>query len=192
MSVQLFVEGGGNTRALRAACRNGFRKFIENAGLADNMPQIVPCGPRGDAYNDFRTAHAAGEAVMLLVDAEEPVTTQGPWQHLNQSDGWTVPPGATDDQCHLMVQAMESWFLADVSALQEFYGQGFRPQDLPANPNIENVSKPDVLNRLAQATRATKKGSYKKGNNSFEILGKLDPAKVRAASYYAGRFINAL
>ena len=192
MSIQLFVEGSGNTRASRAACRTGFRKFIENAGLAGDMPQIVPSGSRGNAYNDFRTACAAGESAMLLVDAESPVTAQSPWQHLNQSDGWNAPPGAADHQCHLMVQAMESWFLADVPALQSFYGQGFRPQDLPANPTIENVSKPDVLNGLARAARATKKGSYKKGSDSFEILGRLDPARVRAASPYADRFINAL
>ena len=154
------------------------------------MPRIVPCGSREDAYNDFRTAHAAGEAAMLLVDAERPVTAPGPWQHLNSTDNWGRPAAATDGQCHLMVQVMESWFLADRTALASFYGQNFRAQDLPANPDIERVRKEDVLAGLAQATRNTK--SYKKGVDSFQILEKLDPAKVRTASAYADRFIRAL
>ena len=190
MSIQVFVEGAGNTRALNTACRSGFRKFIENAGLAGNMPRIVPCGSREDAYNDFRTAQAAGEVVMLLVDAEGPVTAPNPWQHLNSTDNWGQPANATDDQCHLMVQVMESWFLADKVALASFYGQGFRPQDLPPNPDIERVPKADVLAGLAQATRNTK--SYKKGSDSFQILEKLDPAKVRTASAYADRLLQAL
>ena len=191
MSFQVFVEGGGNKKALKAACREGFRKFIENAGLAGNMPVVVPCGARGDAYNDFRAAHAAGEAAILLVDAEGPVTAPDPWQHLNSTpDNWVRPAVATDNQCHLMVQVMESWFLADVDALRSFYGQGFRPQDLPPNPDIERVPKADVLAGLAQATRNTK--SYKKGSDSFQILGNLDPAKVRTASAYADRFVRAL
>ena len=175
VSFQVFVEGGGSKKALKAACREGFRKFIENAGLAGNMPVVVPCGARGNAYNDFRAAHAAGESALLLVDAEGPVTAPGPWQHLKSNDGWDRPAGATDNHCHLMVQAMESWFLADRAGLASFYGQGFRVQDLPQNSNIEAVSKPDTLNGLAQATRGTRKGSYKKGVDSFQILEKLDP-----------------
>ena len=190
VSLQIFVEGGGNTRALNKACRNGFTKFIENAGLSGNMPRIVPSGSRENAYNDFRTAQAAGEAAMLLVDAEGPVTAPNPWQHLNSTDNWGRPANATNDQCHLMVQVMESWFLADRVALASFYGQNFRPQDLPANPNTERVRKEDVFTGLAQATRNTK--SYKKGVDSFQILEKLEPAKVRTASAYADRFLRAL
>ena len=86
---------------------------------------------------------------MLLVDAEGPVTAYDPWQHLHASDGWARPASATNDQCHLMVQIMESWFLADVDALELFYERGLRRQSLPANPNIEQIPKQDVLNGLA-------------------------------------------
>ncbi len=195
MSVTLYVEGGGQGKDLRIACRRGFRKFIERAGLTGNMPSIVACGGRDNTYDRFKTAQATtGSEAMLLVDAEEPVTQSKPkpWEHLKNRDRWDQPPGASDDQCHLMVQAMESWFLADKDALSSFYGQGFRSQTLPANPNIEQVPKQDVLDGLAQATRDTGKGLYKKGSNSFAILEKLDPEKVRNASPYADRFISAL
>ena len=129
---------------------------------------------------------------MLLVDAEGPVTAQNPWAHLLASDGWARPSSTTDDQCHLMVQIMESWFLADVGALASFYGRGLRRQALPGNRNIEQVPKEDVLSGLAQATRGTKKGSYSKSSHGFRIVGELDPAKVRNASRYADRFLRAL
>ena len=129
---------------------------------------------------------------MLLVDAEGPVSASGPWQHLKTHDGWNRPDGATDSQCHLMVQVMESWFLADADALESFYGQDFRKRALPANSNVEHVSKRDVLDGLAGATRDTKKGSYDKGAHSFDILANLDPAKVRRASPHADCLIRAL
>ena len=194
VSVQIYVEGGGSSKALKTACRRGFRKFIENAGLTGPMPpKVVACGSRGNAYQSFQKAHTSGNVdAMLLVDAEGPVTAAGSWQHLKTSDNWNRPNGTTDDQCHLMVQVMESWFLADADVLASFYGQNFRSQDLMANPDIERVSKQDALGRLAQATRNTKKGSYKKGADSYQILEKLDPDKVRKASAHADRFIRAL
>ena len=156
------------------------------------MPRIVICGPRNNAYDRFRTAHAYGEDAMLLVDAEAPVAAVGPWEHLKNRDNWDRPIGAKDDQCQLMVQVMESWFLADVDALESYYGQGFRRQAIPRNPDIEDVPKPDVNNGLDQATRYTQKGRYNKGKHSFEILEKLDPAKIGDASPYAKRLIEAI
>ena len=192
MSVNLYVEGGGDSKVLRSQCRKGFQSFFEKAGMAGRIPRIVTCGSRGDAYRDFGTAHRHKQRAALLVDAEGPVMTPGPWQHLKARDGWDRPEAALDDQCHLMVQVMESWFLADSDALESFYGQGFRPQSLPANPNTEEVSKQDVFNRLDAATRTTTKGRYHKGRHSYEILGRLDPSKVTNASPYAGRLIRVL
>ena len=91
-----------------------------------------------------------------------------------------------------MVQVMESWFLADVDALESYYGQGFRRQSLPANPNVEEVPKQDVERGLERAARETGKEGYRKGRDSFEILGRLDPVKVREASEHADRFVKAL
>ena len=192
VSIKLYVEGGGDSRILKTACRRGFSKFIEQAGAAGRMPSIVACGSRENAYQSFRKACASGEYAMLLVDAEEPVTAVGPWEHLKGHDNWDRPASGTNQQCHLMVQAMESWFLADMAALVSYYGQGFRPQALPPNPNIEDVPKPEVENRLNQATRDTQKGPYSKGKHSFEILERLDPAKVVLASPYAKGFIEAI
>ena len=192
MTVKLCVEGGGDSKVLRSQCRKGFQSFFEKAGLAGKMPSVVTCGSRGNAYRDFEAARGAGQNAILLVDAEGPVTAMGTWEHLKAQDNWNRPAKATADECHLMVQVMESWFLADPEALQSFYGQGFRPQSLRANPNTEEVFKQDVFNRLDAATRATTKGRYDKGRHSYEILGRLDPSKVTKASPYAGRLIRVL
>ena len=63
---------------------------------------------------------------------------------------------------------------------------------LPQNPNVEGVLKQDVFQALQDASRGTKKGGYNKGADSFKILEKLDPAKVRSASTHADRIITVL
>lgn len=192
MAAQVFVEGGGQGRTRLKEFRNAFISFLERAGANRQNFRVIACGSRGDTYRKFSSAVRKGEPAILLVDAEQPVTAPGPWQHLRASDNWERPGGATDDQCHLMVQIMESWFLADTDTVESYYGRGFRRQDLPRSPNVEQVPNQDVLSSLNQAARNTRKRGYSKGKHSFEILGRIDPGRVRAASPYANRFIEAL
>lgn len=57
VNVRLYVEGGGeNNKALRSACRRGFREFFLKAGLEGVLPRVIPCGGRQAAYEDFCTA----------------------------------------------------------------------------------------------------------------------------------------
>ncbi len=192
MSVRLYVEGGGDKNS-KIACRGAFRSFVRKAGADRRMPRIVASGSRNQAYNDFKAALVQRNVTaMLLVDAEEEVTASGSWEHLRSRDNWRRPPDASNDQCHLMVQIMESWFLADRQALQAFYGHSFRAGALPGNPKIEQIPKQDVLNGLERVGQGTRQRGYSKGRHSFDILATLDPAKVRAASPYANTFIQAL
>ena len=202
MSVKVYLEGGGSGsdrdgrkggRSERnSTFRKGFAEFVRCAGFDGIMPRFVPCGSRRNAFEDFKTAIKNGEVALLLVDAEEPIKAVGPWGHLKDRDKWNRPKGATDDQCHLMVQVMESWFLADTSALKSYFSQGFREASLPQNPSVEEIPKQDIERGLRQATRNTSKGAYSKGKHSFEILALLDPAKVRKHSPYADRFFEEL
>ena len=196
MSITLYVEGGGDSnssKSLRPACREGFRTFIEKAGLGGMMPKIVACGGREKAYDKFKIAHLnKDETSLLLVDAEESVQETGSWRHLKVREDWDCPDGATEDQCHLMVEVMESWFLADRDALKEFYGQGYRQNALRQNPQIEQIAKRNVLDGLDRAARETSKRGYHKGAHSFEILAELDPEKIMNVSPHAKRLIEAL
>ena len=198
VKTKVYVEGGGDKNPQKREFREGFIRFLEKAGLKGNMPSIVACGSRNGAYNKFRYEYTSDDDVtaFLLVDSEGPVsapaTAAQPWQHLQARDGWERPPGATDGQCHLMVQMMESWFLADPDAVSAYYGQGFHMGSLPQNPRVEQVSRRDVEEGLNRATRNTVKGRYNKGKHSFDLLERLAPAKVTNASPYAKRFIDAL
>jgi hypothetical protein len=120
---KLFVEGGGNHNgALKTECRRAFTALLERAGCK-GRPQVIPCGGRQNAYEQFCTAIRGGEvSALLLVDAEAPVVERDPWRHVAQrpDDKWQKPAGATEDHLHLMVQCMEAWFLADRQALHAF------------------------------------------------------------------------
>lgn len=129
--VKLYVEGGGDSNELKSRCREGFREFVTKAGVK-NRPRIIACGSRNNAFEDYCTAIENGEDAMLLVDSEAPVraTNVGkPWDHLKDRDGWQPPAQAADADCHLMVQVMESWFVADRETLKKctqkgVYGKG--------------------------------------------------------------------
>ncbi len=196
MSVRIYVEGGGNTGALKSKCRWGFSEFFKKILPASRQPKVIACGSRNEAIDNFRIAlrEHPGETVVLLVDAETPVAPEATvWAHLKQSAGCEPPAGATEDNSHLMVQCMESWFLADTETLASYFGQGFQASALPRNPNVEEIAKPVVLHALKAATRQTKtKGEYSKGGHSFEILARIDANKVRSASPYAERLAVAL
>ncbi len=201
--MKLYVEGGGDSADLKAACREGFTTFITRAGIA-NRPRVVACGSRGNAFESFRTAVRLGQPAMLLVDSEEQVAADHargdadgwqPWRHLTQRNGdhWEKPDGGNEQDCHLMVQCMESWFIADRETLARFFGAGFDVRKLPRSPKIEAVPKQVIYNSLHLATRGCDgKGEYHKGRHSFKLLACIDPGKVTSASDWAGRFVNIL
>lgn len=202
--MKLFIEGGGESNQLKTECRKGFTQFITAAGLT-NRPRVVACGSREDAYDSFCTELKSGNPAMLLVDSEAGVNANhqqdkdsskwAPWAHLKarQGDEWEKPANATDVQCHLMVECMENWFLADRVTLADFFGQGFHATYLPAADRaIESVHKTDVYTALKKATAKSKKGEYGKGSHSFKLLAEIDANLVVAASPWTNRFIAEL
>jgi len=165
----------------------------------------VACGSRQAAYQDFCRAIANDEEAVLLVDSEAPVSAENqqgdpdawePWRHLKHrpGDGWDKPTGSNNADCHLMVQCMESWFVADRACLKAFFGQGFKENQLPSlETTTDSIDKSTIYEALANATRSCKtKASYGKGEHSFRILMQIDPSKVTAASPWAKRFIDSL
>lgn len=203
--VKLYVEGGGDSKSLQIECRKGFRELLGKAGLKGNMPAIIACGGRKKAYDSYCIAIDEGNNALLLVDSEAPLANQyqqgspetwQPWQHLKQrqGDGWNKPENSKDTDCHLMVQCMENWFLADRETLKAFFGQGFAENQLPAATNpIESVDKNTVYDALAKATKSCKtKSPYGKGEHSFKLLASIDLKKVTGSSPWAKRFIDEL
>ncbi len=91
-----------------------------------------------------------------------------------------------------MVQIMESGFLADVPSLEKYFGSNFRSASLTNRENIEDVPKKDVLDQLKLASRDSQKGTYDKGNHSFDILAQIDSEKVIQRSRFAKCLIDTL
>jgi len=125
-SIKIYVEGGGKGKHTPGKCRKGFAEFFKKMVPDGRQPRVNACGPRNKTFKDFCTAIRQNpqNINILLVDSEGPVNKK-PWEHLKNRDNWNRPDEVTDDSVHLMVQCMESWFLADKDVLEKYYGQGF-------------------------------------------------------------------
>lgn len=193
--VKIYVEGGGDQDKLKRKCRKAFGILIENSGLKGTMPRIVACGSREATFRDFCNSIEKTPSFLsiLLVDSEELVEIgdkNNPWNHLKKRDNWDKPAGVSNEQVHLMVVCMESWFLADKEVLKDFYGKDFLEKKLSQNNNIENISKKDVFSGLEKATNKVQ--NYNKGKHSFDILEKIDLSKLEQNSFWAKRFFDYL
>jgi len=191
--AKLYLEGAGPGRAQQSQCRRAFAKFFEAAGV-QNRPGAEPCGGRQEAFDSFCIAlkNNVSAIPLLLVDAEAPVTEDhSSWRNLKTRDGWGRPPGAKDDQAFLMVQVMESWFLADPGALHRSFGPHFSDAPFRSWPALEAVPKQTVYEVLEKAT-AECKHAYRKGDVSFDVLASMDPVKVEAACPHANELLQRL
>lgn len=188
--VKIFIEGGGNGSVIDQSFKQAWRQFFAAAGLAGRMPRVVRGESRTATYDKFiNTRPRADEVLLLLVDSEGPVAPgHTAWQHLQARDGWRQPPAAADDSAYLMVQFMETWFLADRDALRRFFGPSLNENAFREWPSLESVPKDTVLNALEQATG----GRYQKGKVSFQLLERIAPERVAAACPHAKQLLDAL
>ena len=207
MSVTVHVEGGGDRAQLKAQCRKGFRELLTNAGFGGRLPRIVACGSRKDAFRSFKIAlrkrigRKDDDYPILLVDSEDPVAdanrfdadSSGAWRHLHQRDDdrWTRPPGAEDDQAQLMVTTMETWLLADRQTLIAYF-PAMSASALPPDTDLEGRRKKEVADALRNATQPSSKGPYHKGNHSFDLLGGVEPEKLKGRLPHFRRFVETL
>lgn len=179
MSARIYIEGGGNSKEGKVRCREGFRKLFEKCGFTGRMPALVACGPRNDAYDDFKTGHSQaspGNFIGLLVDSEEPVAdVEQTWAHVAQKtgDNWRQPDGADNEQLLFMTTSMETWMVSDRTALAAHFGPRFNESVLPPVRNLEQRDRHHILNALQNASRGCP-GPYDKRPKSFELLGKLN------------------
>lgn len=194
--IRIYVEGGGDGKETKALLRKGFSHFFKDlVEIARNNQikwNIILCGSRNDAFRDFKNAlkYHPNAFVVLLVDSEEPVT-KPPWEHLKLRDKWKSP-NVDDTHCHLMVQSMEAWFIADIEALKKYYGQGFKENAISRNQNVENIPKDSLEPSLKAASSNTTQGEYKKIQHAAKLLERIDVAKVRTASDHCDRLFITL
>ena len=144
--LTVFMEGGGpgNKRELRLGM-TAFLRPLTEAAREKSLPfNVVPCGSREETCNRFRHAVRSArpeEICVLLVDAERSVRRPPRARaHLRETDGWDLSE-AIENTVHLMAQIMETWIVADPTALAAYYGNGFNPAKLPARTNLEESPK---------------------------------------------------
>ncbi len=194
--IRIYLEGGGDEKNTRAKMRKGFNSFLaslrEKARNKRIRWQIVACGSRSSAFEDFHTAlRIHPEAYNILLVDSEGVVKATPWAHLRQQDQWHTPD-ISENHCHLMVQAMEAWLIADSNALALYYGQGFRQKDIPRHSDVENIPKNKLEPSLIAATRHSQKGRYHKIRHVSELLERINPELVCAKAGYCKRLFEII
>ena len=195
MTAKLYIEGGGNrSKSQQARFREGWNRFFEKAGVGGRV-KVVRGGGRRQTFDRFVTAvsePSPSDLPILLVDSESALQPEhSVWKHLRTRDNWRRPHKASDDQAFLMVQFMETWFLADCQALQSYFGAPFRSTELRQWPHLENVPKEPVRTALDRATAKCSR-RYAKGRISFELLAKIEPHRVVDACPHAKDLIERL
>jgi hypothetical protein len=201
--VVVYVEGGGPTRLQQKEFRTGLDQFfISLKKLADDNDCRLTFSPRGgieQVLADFDIAYnpPSTEIYYLLVDSDGPVISV-PRNHLKTKfssyrflDDKKIP----DNRIHLMVQVMESWFIADISALERFFGEGFDSAQIPQDQEIESIDGDVAINSLKSASKGSSRGEYKLYSTiEFEtgILKQLNPDILKDKAPHCKRLFEIL
>jgi hypothetical protein len=174
--LRIYFEGDDRLRP-------GFRSFlskIAESARRNDWRFAAPIATYGRPVQAFRIAlqtHSSAWNVLLL-----------DWEDPNESEIRKRQLGDCDpDSVFWMVQIMESWFLADLDALKMVF-KGLNEAAVRGNPNVEEIPKEDVLERLKKAAN----GEYHKVKHGTKLLGLIDPAKVRKAAPNCDRMFNRI
>lgn len=214
MTYRLYIEGGGradpepgqmNRAAMvddnAEAFRRGWQIFFNKAGVDGQMLEIAVGGGQQEAFalfdnqlNRYAGHEETEPKPVLLVDSEEPVATgHTAWDHLQarHQHRFARPADADDQSAFMMVQAMETWFLADPPALQRFFDFSLDTSVFQNSSPLEAILKEDALDMLRQATLRSRR-HYSKGRRSYGILAEIDPQTVAAACPHADQLLQYL
>lgn len=187
MRVCLYVEGGPkgtHANGLRLF-RNGFKQHLVKLDPRLKAMEVSPCGSAEETIRDYARAvreNGSDFVPSLLVDSDAPVIANSPAEHLRTKLDSAHVPREARANIFLMVQCMESWFVADPTALKACFGDRLRENVLRLNQDIEAVSKRDVLGALKAAVEATPAGDYHKVRHGAKILENLNPETVAQRS----------
>jgi hypothetical protein len=201
MEIKLYVEGGGKGSHKRATIKlqQGFDAFFAELKVAAQNKKIsfkiIPAGNTQSTYDDFifSVANSPQSFNLLLVDSDAALDENESARDFLQKKykKWKLKT-VKDEQCHLMVQIMESWFIADIDALKEFYGQEFKTSAVPKNKNVEAIGKEKIESSLKTATAKTQKKEYHKIEHGSKLLETISSQKVREAAPHCDRLFQII
>jgi len=201
--INIYIEGGARNqdRAASAALRRGFSMFLTKLCPEIRARNIelntVIVGSTELTCKIFTQANekSPDKFFVLLVDSDIAVDETEKSKNFLQNNPKLKKCDLRDveeKQCHLMVQVMETWFLADVEALKNYFGRDFKKNKLPKTVNIEAIAKDDVLDSLKEATQTRKSSGYHKIKDGAKLLEKISPQKVREAAPHCSELFKAI
>jgi len=155
------------------------KEIVEAARRKRCRFQLVEAkGPPAQDFHDALKTHPDAWNVLLL-DSDAPV--EGSLADLCRTK--RIDP-EHEASVFWMVQVMEAWFLADLSALRAFYGDRLQ---VGWNPKVEEIPKDDALATLKRLGR-----EYHKTKHAPKLLASIDPALVRKAAPNCDRMFRAI
>jgi hypothetical protein len=190
VKVRLYVEGGpknANAAGFRSF-RTSFKQHLAKLHPSLNTLEVSPCGSTEDTIRDYARAiqeHQKNCILALLVDADSPVAADSPALHVQTKLDAVHVPAKNRENAFLMVQCMEAWLVTDLAALERCLGRRAKETEFPKNPDIEAVSKNDLMAALNKAAENTPTRRYHKIRDGAKILAELDPARVAGRSRHA-------
>lgn len=178
--IRIYFEGDSRLKV-------GFDRFFSEviAAARRQRRQVSMIATNGTPARDFRIAQKKhpDSINILVLDSDRPL--DGTESRRRGLASW-------DDRVFWMAEVMESWFLADREALKRYYARDFQESALPRNPQVEKISKADVLDGLKEATKNTQKREYHKTKHAPAILQMIDRNLVKEKAPQCKRLFDAL
>ena len=116
MKIVVFFEGD-------PCLRREFRDFFGGYFRDTKFLKLIACGSR--PIKDFFIGKETSPNALKLLLMDADILGDGDYRMiLREKQEWKqhCDEEVEDNQLHFMVKCMESWFLADKSALEKFYG----------------------------------------------------------------------
>ncbi len=169
--LRIYFEGDNG---LKPGFHRFLREIVEVARNRRCRFRLVEANgtPVQDFHDALKTHRDAWN--VLLLDSEDPLEAEVRKRSLESCDTESI---------FWMVRVMESWFLADLDALETYNGNRVH-----GNPSVEEIPKEDVLQRLKRVSN----GKYHKVKHGAKLLELIDPSKVRKAAPNCERMFRVI
>ena len=184
----IYLEGGAtgqDSKEVTIRCQQAFSKLLDKMGFEGRQPKLVACGGREKVFTRYCTEHsgASGQYIAMWIDSEEPIKNdiEKTWEYIGQLKdikNFSKPEGANDDQVLFMTTCMETWIIADIETLKDYYGDKLNTNPLnPKSKTLESMVRGQALEAIQKATLNCN-NPFKKGIESYKIIGELNPSSL--------------
>ena len=174
--MNIVFEGSSD---LRSGYSQLFQAHRDRARAKRLRFKLVAGGPRTETIKDFLRFCSTEPSSLnvLLIDSEGPVTDTVRYisDSIRSLSVWNAGGFCSDEQLHLMVQAMEAWFVADPQSLRRHFGRDYNTRALPSPQAAETVSAADLVTAIRRGLpHSRRRRGYDKVSDGVELLRWID------------------